>query len=272
MIEAKMNVRTNELNEINRLSDLYCFNAENHNDLMRDKDMINTIYQNSELGVNEIKLKTLLSELENKKISPVIRSFMPPVNIGSVTLVDQIVLLTLAKLISAQRIVEIGTFLGYSTALFAMNTNAQIFSIDLPRTEKNLICFEEEFVLIDGNCNDDFLRSEQNDKGEIYLDYLSDDERNKISLVKADSTSIDFQEKFGLVDLVFIDGGHERSIVEKDTINARSIVKDGVIIWHDFGSKIHNDVSDFLLGEKDRKIFHVLGSLCAFELVNSHGC
>lgn len=67
---------------------------------------------------------------------------------------------------------------------------------------------------------------------------------------------------------MFIDGGHEKSIVEKDTINARSIVKNGVIIWHDFGSKIHNDVSSFLLEESDRKIFHVLGSLCAFEFIN----
>jgi predicted O-methyltransferase YrrM len=233
--------------------------------------MIEEIFQNSEIGVNEIKLKTLLSQLEKNKMSPVIHSLMPPVGIGSVTLVDQIVLLSLAKLISAQRIVEIGTYLGYSTALFALNTTAQIFSIDLPKMEQKRIGYEEELVLIDGNYNDDFLRSEQNDKGEIYLDYLNVDERKKITLVKADSTSINFQEKFGFVDLVFIDGGHERSIVEKDTINARSIVKNGVIIWHDFGSKIHNDVSSFLLGEKDRKIFHVLGSLCAFELISSEG-
>jgi len=234
--------------------------------------MIKDIWQNSHVGVNDIKLKTLLSELEHKNLSPVIRSLMPPTEIGSITLVDQIVLLLLVKLISAQRIVEIGTYLGYSTALFAMNINAQIFSIDLPKTEQRLESFDEKLVLADGNYNDDFLRSEQNVKGEIYLDYLCDDERKNISLVKADSTSIDFQEKFGFVDLVFIDGGHERSIVEKDTINARSIVKDGIIIWHDFGSMIHNDVSTYLLDEKDRKIFHVLGSLCAFELISSDEC
>jgi hypothetical protein len=233
--------------------------------------MIGDIYQNSNAGVNNIKLKTLLSEQEKKNLSPVIRSLMPPTEIGSITLVDQIVLLSLAKLTSAQRIVEIGTYLGYSTALFAMNINAQIFSIDLPKTEQDQNKFEEKLVLTDGNYNDDFLRSEQNDKGEIYLDYLSDEEQKSISLIKADSTSIDFQKKFGFADFVFIDGGHERSIVEKDTMNARSIVKDGVIIWHDFGSNIHNDVSSFLLEEKDRKIFHVLGSLCAFELISSDG-
>ena len=131
--------------------------------------MIKGICQNSKIGVNDIKLKTLLFELENKKLSPVIRSLMPPTEIGSITLVDQIVLLSLAKLISAQRIVEVGTYLGYSTALFAMNINAQIFSIDLPKAKHELRGFEEGLVLTDGNYNDDFLRSEQNDKGEIWL-------------------------------------------------------------------------------------------------------
>tara|TARA_B100000242_G_C43039464_1_gene484832 strand:- start:1092 stop:1802 length:711 start_codon:yes stop_codon:yes gene_type:complete len=231
--------------------------------------MIYDIYENSRVGVNDIKLKNLLSELKQKKLSPVIRSFMPPTEIGSITLVDQIVLLSLAKLISAQRIVEIGTYFGYSAALFAMNLNAHIFSIDLPKTNQKQINFDEKLVHTDGNYNDDFLRSKQNNKREIYLDYLTDKERKNISLVKADSTSINFQEKFGSADLVFIDGGHERSIVEKDTNSARSIVKNGIIIWHDYGSVIHNDVQNFLLDQKDRKIFHVLSSLCAFELIRN---
>lgn len=69
--------------------------------------MIGDICQNFNAGVNNIKLKTLLSEQEKKNLSPVIRSLMPPTEIGSITLVDQIVLLSLAKLTSAQRIVEI---------------------------------------------------------------------------------------------------------------------------------------------------------------------
>lgn len=79
-----------------------------------------------------------------------------------------------------------------------MNLNARIFSIDLPKTEQDQNKFEEKLVLTDGNYNDDFLRSEQNDKGEIYLDYLSDEEQRNISLIKADSTSIDFQKNSGL--------------------------------------------------------------------------
>ena len=148
-----------------------------------------------------------------------------------------------------------------------MNTDAKIFSIDLPKTLQDDETFEKELVLSDGNYNDEFLRSKQNKEGEIYLNFLSDDELENISLIKADSTSINFSKEFEFADLVFIDGGHERSIVERDTLNARSIVKNGVIVWHDFGSTIHNDVSSFLLQAKDRKIFHVLGSLCAFEFI-----
>ena len=231
--------------------------------------MIDDIYKNARLGINNIKLRALLSEQEKQNLSPVMRSLMPPVEIGSITLVDQIVLLSLAKLISAERVVEIGTYLGYTTALFAMNTNAKIFSIDLPKTAQDDETFKEELVLSDGNYNDEFLRSKQNKEGEIYLNFLSDDELENISLIKADSTSINFSKEFEFADLVFIDGGHERSIVERDTLNARSIVKNGVIVWHDFGSTIHNDVSSFLLQAKDRKIFHVLGSLCAFEFMSN---
>lgn len=235
------------------------------------KTLIDDIYQSANRGINNIKLKVLLSEQNRRNISPVIRSLMPPVEIGSITLVDQIVLLSLAKLASAESIIEIGTYLGYSTALFAMNTNAKIFSIDLPKITHRQEDFDEDLIINDGNYNDDFLRFEQNAKGEIYLNYLTHDECSKISLIKADSTSIDFVKKFGSADFVFIDGGHERSIVEIDTINARSIVKNGVIVWHDFGSNIHDDVTKFLLEEKDRKIFHVLGSLCAFEIISSDG-
>ena len=230
--------------------------------------MIGNILENASIGVNEIKLKTLLTEQEKRNVNPLIRTLMPPSEIGSITLVDQIVLLSLAKLTSSQRIVEIGTYLGYSTALLAMNLDAQIFSIDLPRFDDSKRSFDEKLIRADGNYNDDYLRSKQNNKGEIYIEYLSNEERSKISLIKADSTSLDFKKEFGYADYVFIDGGHEKSIVEKDTLNARSIVKNGVIIWHDFGSKIHNDVSSFLLKECDRKIFHVSGSLCAFELIN----
>ena len=95
--------------------------------------MLADVYDNGKVGINTIKLRDLLSEQDKTGSSPVIRSLMPPVEIGSITLVDQIVLLSLARLTAAKSIIEIGTYLGYTTSLLAMNTSAKIVSIDLPR-------------------------------------------------------------------------------------------------------------------------------------------
>jgi hypothetical protein len=146
--------------------------------------VIGNILESARIGVNEIKLKALLTEQECRNINPLIRTLMPPSEIGSITLVDQIVLLSLAKLTSSQRIVEIGTYLGYSTALLAMNLDAQIFSIDLPRVDDSKRSFDEKLVRTDGNYNDYYLRSAQNNKVEIYIEYLSSEERSRISLIK----------------------------------------------------------------------------------------
>ena len=64
----------------------------------------------------------------------------------------------------------------------------------------------------------------------------------KITLVKADF-SINFKDEFGSSEFVFIDGGHDHKTLSSDTENP--IVRRGVIVWHDFGSNLHNDVSDY---------------------------
>ena len=219
-------------------------------------------------GVNQIKLKELLSLRNELGQSNFIKTMFPPVEIGSITLVDQIVLLALTQLCQPKVIVEVGTYLGFTASLLAMNTSARIFSIDLPQSaEIDNLSVEENSILFDASENDNFLRKKQAIDGETYILDLPDEEKGKITLVKQDSTVLDFVEQFKGAEFVFIDGGHERSIVEKDTENARSIVTEGVIVWHDYGSGIHNDVTAFLDSETERKIFHVQGSLCAFEIV-----
>ena len=161
-----------------------------------------------------------------------------------------------------------GTFLGFTTSLLSMNTSAKIVSIDLPQTsELKELKYNKDLIEIDGNQNDDFLRKQQAIKGEMYLEFLTKEQRKRVELIKADSTNMDFKDEFDQAEFVFIDGGHEKSIVEKDTINARALVNEGVIIWHDFGSSIHNDVTEFLEQQSNHHIFHVIGSLCAFEFV-----
>ena len=229
---------------------------------------VDNLIKNSHPGINEIRLRDLLAIRENVNDDPFIRSFFPPIGMGSVTLVDQIVLLALAQITTPEKIIEVGTFLGFTTSLLSMNTSAKIVSIDLPQTsELKELKYNDELIEVDGNHNDDFLRKQQALKGEMYLEFLTKEQRERVELVKADSTTIDFRSEFDQADFVFIDGGHEKSIVEKDTTNARSLVSEGVIIWHDFGSNIHDDVTEFLKQQSGHHIFHVIGSLCAFEFI-----
>ena len=231
--------------------------------------MFDSLLTNASLGVNEIKLKELLTIRSEYYPNSKISTLFPPVEIGSITLVDQIVLLSLGQLIDPEKLVEIGTYLGYSTSVLAMNLkNTEIFTVDLPKAEEvDNLTFDEGSIYNDGVENDNFLRKKQQVDGEVYLKELSESELNRVNLIKHDSTKLDFKQTFDDASFVFIDGGHEHHIIEQDTINARSIIKRGVIVWHDFGSNIHGDVTEYLHSLTDRKIFHVMGSLCAFELI-----
>jgi len=77
-------------------------------------------------GVREIKLKDLLNLRKPEQATREIRTTFPPVTIGSVTLVDQIVLLCLDELVAPSYILEIGTFQGFTTRLLARNSAAHL--------------------------------------------------------------------------------------------------------------------------------------------------
>lgn len=229
----------------------------------------NGILSNAKTGMNEIKLRDLLTERSNISTDSKINSMFPPIEIGSITLVDQIVLLSLGQIIKPKKVIEIGTYLGYSSALFAMNfKNSEIITIDLPKDGAlNNLCFDESQIYSKGEDNDNFLRKKQNLDGEIYLKELEKSQLEQITLIKEDSTKLDFKQAFDHAEFIFIDGGHDYKIVKKDTENARSIIKKGVIVWHDYSSNIHSDVTTFLNEQNEKVIFHVMGSLCAFELI-----
>lgn len=231
--------------------------------------ILNDVAKQYPVGMNEIKLKDLLTLRKEALYHDQIQTMFPPVEIGSVTLVDQVVLLLLERLVVPKVILEVGTYLGYTTNLFLKNSEANVISIDLPKDNVDLeSTFEFSKVMKDGDYNDDFLRVNQANQGEIYLKNISAEENARLKLVKSDSTAISFFDMFGDIQFIFIDGGHAYDIVKSDSINARNAMKSGVIVWHDYNSNIHSDVTQYLGEEsKTRKIFHVKGSLCAFEII-----
>lgn len=223
-------------------------------------------------GIHVLKLRALLELGDELKIPKEYVANLPPIEIGSITLVDQVVLVLFAKLIKPRKIVEIGTYKGFTTRLLLENTadDCEVVSIDLPREmTAHLAETDERSALTSAERNDDYLRKRQALDGETYLQSITDAQAERLTLVKHDSTKLGFKEAFGSAGMVFIDGGHERHIVEADTRNAFDIVESGVVVWHDFASNLHGDVSSYLADfSRTRAVFHVANSLVAFSFVN----
>ncbi len=221
-------------------------------------------------SIHTIKLRNLLEMRDPLNELKQIRTLFPPIEVGSITLVDQITLLALIELVDPERILEIGTYQGYSTRLFLNNSNAQeIISVDLPEfSNEKEVAIDKERVLQDGDYNDDYLRLIQNKSGGKYLNGLSESERLRLKLIKCDSTKLDYKEEVGTIELAFVDGGHHFDIVTQDTYNVTNQIKSGVIVWHDYSSVIHSDVTKFLAEHsKKNQVFYVSGSLCAFQII-----
>ena len=232
-------------------------------------NLIYDFLESYDLGVVEIKLRDILQLKEKISTDPHIQTLFPPIEIGSITLVDQIVILSLLKILQPSVILEVGTFLGYTTSLLALNaSSAKIFSIDLPADNYyQQLILDKTQVLVDGEINDDFLRQKQALEGEKYLQYLDASKRAQIKLIKSDSTELNFKEEFGNIDFAFIDGGHTEHIIKSDTDGILSCMQKGVVIWHDYNSGIHTDVSAYLRRQSSLKIFHIKNSLCAFSFI-----
>lgn len=170
----------------------------------------------------------VLPELDPQKKFPNgadIRIFYPAGRPGNVSLLELVVLNTLVKLAKTKTIFEIGTFDGRTTLNLAANTDdtAKVYTLDLPR---------EEFNRVKDNPKSD--RRFIGKAGE-HLKFYNTPEAKKIIELKGDSLKFDFSPYYGLMDFVFIDGGHTYDFVSNDTTNAlKMISRDGIIAWHDY--------------------------------------
>ena len=199
---------------------------------------------------------------------------VPPSEIGSLTLLETTCLLCLAKLANAENIFEFGTFLGLTTANLAKNLPSNIYSLDLPKTRLHRPSNQYQFesVMTDDEINDDYLRSVQAEAGEIYLESLGKHDREKITLIKENSLEFSpLKSNLPEIGLIFIDGGHTHDVITSDTANARQMLSKqiGVIVWHDFLSNIHHEVSEYLFADTTREVkVHIQSTLLAFTCTN----
>jgi predicted O-methyltransferase YrrM len=194
---------------------------------------------------------------------------MPPSGIGSLLTLESSLLVALTKIINAKRIFEIGTFNGNTSLLLATNTprDAIITTLDLPPEEIELY-EEEKLDLTDANQNDQYLRQVFKNKGAFYIKRASAEIQTKIKVIHQNSH--DFEPSaHGLSatqDIVFVDGGHDYATIKNDTEKALQMLKpNGVIIWHDYLSKIHSEVELYLRDFSiDRKVIAIGSTMLCF--------
>ncbi len=149
----------------------------------------------------------------------------------------------LVKNINPNIIFEIGTFVGRTTRLFALNSNrdCMIYSLDLPQ---NIVSHS------------------------IGSDFKNSFESNKIFQLSGDSQFFDFSPYYEKVDFVWVDACHDYEYVKKDTLNALKICKpDGWIAWHDYRvTAWWSGVTKFIreLSKEYPQIMHIKGTTTAF--------
>jgi len=122
----------------------------------------------------------------------------------------------LAGVEDRERIVEFGTFDGRSTRVLAINApRASITTLDLPPDERRW--------------------KPEADVGRFVVDLVA---TGRVRLHRGDSREFDESSLRGLVDFVFVEGGHGAEIVRSDSSKALAMVGDRpgrVVVWHDYG-------------------------------------
>lgn len=138
-------------------------------------------------------------------------------------------LLYIAALIAhyrPKRILEIGTFDGNTTLQMAINApeDALIYTVDLPQNKEKteLPTLKEDFR---------FIQDSKKWERKFYH------RTEKVKEYFGDSTQLDFSlfTSRGLLDFIFVDGGHSYECVSSDSAKALEVVAPGgVILWHDY--------------------------------------
>ena len=182
---------------------------------------------------------------------------MLPINsgYGGMMAQDLYALLRIVRWLRPRRIFEIGTFQGMTTAHLALNSDAEIFTLDLPRdlaTDLNGYSAMDRALL-------------QHREG-IGREYRRFNVDGRIHQLFGDSRTFDYAPYRASADMVLVDACHLFDYVMSDSRHAFQILGSrGAILWHDFGNAIDVSRACKLLA-KDGPIFHVEGTWLALHL------
>jgi SAM-dependent methyltransferase len=178
---------------------------------------------------------------------------------GTLTLLETFVLIAALKIVKANRVFEFGTFMGATTLNIARNLpqGSSVFAFDLDPAEAAIDQHPEDRELTEIH----FAAPR--------LDFEGAPEAEMIQRVFGNSLTFDPARWAKSIDLVFIDGGHDRPTVKADTQSAFAMLridKPACIAWHDYGNKSYPELTAYLDGLSD--LLHVEDTMIAVKFFN----
>ncbi len=174
---------------------------------------------------------------------------------GGMNSQDLYALLRVVRWLKPRKIFEIGTFNGFTTAHLVMNSQAEVYTLDLP--------LELATDLVDYNSNDMKLLHQRDQIGMFYQNM---DVKGRIHQLFGDSRKFDFAPYRESADVVLIDACHHYDCVISDSRHALEILGErGAILWHDFANLIDVTRACKHLA-KVMPIMHIEGTWLALHL------
>lgn len=171
-------------------------------------------------GISSLQLSQVPASVEN------IQMLSDGWPLGGMPPQDLYALMRVVKWIRPRKIFEIGTFKGITTTHLALNSEAEICTLDLPR---------ELAANLDGYSPGDLeLLQPREAIGRTYRQFNTN---GRIRQLYGDSRLFDYRPFLGSMDLVLVDGCHVYDGVLSDSEKAFALLgESGVVLWHDFAN------------------------------------
>lgn len=179
---------------------------------------------------------------------------------GTLTLLETFVLIAAMKIVKANRVFEFGTFMGATTLNIARNLpeGGSIFAFDLDPSDATAIDQHPE----DRELSNIHFSAPK-------MDFEGAAEEGIITRIFGNSLTFDPTPWAESIDLVFIDGGHDRPTVEADTQSALAMLRKdrpACIVWHDYGNQSYPPLTAYL--DELPNLLYVEDTMIAVKLFN----
>jgi hypothetical protein len=190
----------------------------------------------------------------------VIRVVMPA--LYTPVLLETSILVALSRFVKAQTFFEFGTYLGVQTLNIAMNMpeHARVWTLD----------FDADSYKRAKQHAHDVSVSERHFDSEDALAFLDTPEERKITRLFCDSNDFDSSPYSSLLDMVYVDGGHDARTLEADTKSALDMIKKdklSCIAWHDYKNPHHPQLTAYLDQlSATHTMYHVEETMLCFHL------